>query len=191
MTVITDTGEISETEAAPPDEKNNIIQSIFRAAPVGIGMVINRVIVEVNNKLCEMTGYSMDEIIGKSSRILYPSDEDFNYVGIEKYNQIKEKGNGHVETRWMKKNGEIIDIFLSSSAIDINDISKGVTFTALDISELKTFEQTIRMRDIELKNIAENVPAALFQYFVKNSGETGFYYISESTEKIFGIKKRS
>lgn len=183
MTIITDT---NKTEI--PDEKGNIIQSIYRAAPVGIGMVVNRVITEANNKLCEMTGYSMDEIIGKSSRMLYPSDEDFDYVGRKKYEQIRDKGNGNVETRWMKKSGEIIDIFLSSSAIDINDISKGVTFTALDISELKTFEQTIRMRDIELNNIAENVPAALFQYFVKNNGETGFYYISESSEQIFGLK---
>ncbi|PKL16239.1 MAG: hypothetical protein CVV49_17275 [Spirochaetae bacterium HGW-Spirochaetae-5] len=188
MSVITGENKAEKIEADNPHDKNNILQSIFRAAPVGIGMVVDRVIVEANNKLCEMTDYSMDEIIGKSARMLYPSDEDFNYVGIDKYEQIKEKGNGHVETRWMKKNGEIIDIFLSSSAIDINDISRGVTFTALDISELKTFEQTIRMRDIQLNNIAENVPAALFQYFVRNNGDTGFYYISESSEQIFGLK---
>jgi PAS domain S-box-containing protein len=169
-------------------EKDNKIQSIFRAAPVGIGMVVNRIITEANDTLCRMTGYSIEEIIGKSARILYPSDEDFEYVGSAKYRQIHEKGNGSVETRWKKKNGEIINIILSSSAVDMNDPSKGVTFTALDISERKSFEDTIRMRDLQLNNIAINVPAALYQYYVKNNGDTGFYYISESSEQIFGIK---
>ena len=85
------------------NEKNNIIHSIFRAAPVGIGLVINRIITEANDTLCKMTGYSMDELIGKSARILYPTDEEFEYVGIEKYNNIREKGNGSIETRWKKR----------------------------------------------------------------------------------------
>ncbi len=170
------------------DEKDNIIKSIFRAAPVGIGVVVDRIIIEANDTLCRMTEYSMEELIGKSSRILYPNDEEFNFVGNEKYRQIREKGHGSVETRWKKKNGEIIEIILSSSAIDMNDLSKGVTFTVLDISERKVFEETIHMRDLQLKNIAENIPAAIYQYYVKNNGETGFYYISESSEQIFGLK---
>ncbi len=190
MTSKTGTIETDENDSDvhTRNEKEKIIQSIFRAAPVGIGMVVNRVIIEANNTLCEMTGYNMDEIIGHSAQLLYPSDADFEYVGIEKYRKIKEKGNGHVETRWKKKNGEIINILLSSSAIDTNDLSKGITFTALDITGLKASEETIRMRDIQLNNISENVPAALFQYYVKDNGETGFYYISESTERIFGLK---
>jgi len=170
------------------EEKENKIQSIFRAAPVGIGMVVDRVITEANDTLCRMTGYSLEELIGKGTRILYPADEDFEFVGLEKYRQINETGIGSVETRWKKKNGEIIHVILSSSAVDINDLSKGVTFTALDITRRKIFEETIRMRDIQLNNIAMNTPAALYQYYVKNNGETGFYYISESTEQIFDIK---
>jgi PAS domain S-box-containing protein len=169
-------------------EKDKKIQSIFRAAPVGIGMVVDRVFTEVNETLCRMTGYSMEELLGSSARILYPTDEEFEIAGKEKYRQINEKGDGSVETRWKKKNGEIIHIILSSSALDPDDLSKGVTFTALDITERKSFENTIHMRDIQLSNIAENVPAALFQYYIKNNGETGFHYISESTVQIFGIK---
>ena len=169
-------------------DKDNKIQSIFRAAPVGIGMIIDRVITEVNDTFCRITGYSADEIIGNSSRILYPTDEEFEFVGKEKYRQINEKGSGNVETKWKKKNGEIIDVMLSSSAVDMNNLSRGVTFAVLDISERKAFEETIRMRDIQLNNIAVNTPAVLFQFYVKNDDERGFHYISESTEQVFGIK---
>lgn len=176
------------TTAAYLNEKENKIQSIFRAAPVGIGMVIDRVIIEANDTLCSMTGYSAKELIGSNSKMLYPTEKEYNSVGLEKYGIKKEKGNGTVETRWKKKNGNIINILLSSSALDLNDPSKGITFTALDITERKLFEENIRMRDLQLNYIATNIPATLYQYYVKDSGENGFYYISESSEQIFGIK---
>jgi len=69
-------------------EKEASLASIFRAAPTGIGVVCDRVIQKVNDRLCEMTGYLRDELLGKNGRILYPTDEDFEYVGREKYIQI-------------------------------------------------------------------------------------------------------
>ena len=47
-----------------------------------------------------MVGYAASELIGQSARILYPSDEDFEFVGREKYRQIAERGTGSVETRF-------------------------------------------------------------------------------------------
>jgi PAS domain S-box-containing protein len=113
------------------------LASIFRAAPVGIGIVSARNILRVNERLCSMTGYSPDELIGKNSRILYLSDEDYEYVGKVKYDLIREKGIGTVETRWKRKDGSIIDILLSSTPIDVSDIRSGIMFTALDITGRK------------------------------------------------------
>jgi len=111
------------------------IESIFRAAPTGIGVVANRVLTAVNDRICAMTGYARDELLGQNSRILYPSDEEWAWVGQEKYNQIKRAGIGTVETRWQRKDGTAIDVLLSSSPVDLDDWSKGVTFTALDITD--------------------------------------------------------
>ena len=49
------------------------MSSIFRAAPVGIGMSVNRVLREANDMLCAMTGYSREELLGRSARIFYPT----------------------------------------------------------------------------------------------------------------------
>jgi PAS domain S-box-containing protein len=100
------------------------LESILRAAPIGIGVVLDRVLVEVNDRFCEMTGYSRDELIGRSSRMVYPSQEDYDFVGRVKYEQIRQSGTGTVETRWRRKDGKIIDILLSSSALDRTDLSK-------------------------------------------------------------------
>lgn len=121
------------------------LKSIFLAAPTGIGVVVHRVIIEANDRLCEMTGYDRAELIGQNARMLYPSEEDYEWVGREKYRQIAERGTGTVETRWVRKDARVIHVLLSSTPLDPADHSQGVTFTALDISERKSAEEE-RMR---------------------------------------------
>ena len=91
-----------------------------------------------------MTGYAPEELLGKSSRLLYLTQEDFDYVGLEKYRQVNELGLGTVETRWKRKDGAIIDIYLSSSYLIPGDPSSGVTFTALDITDRKRAEEALQ-----------------------------------------------
>jgi PAS domain S-box-containing protein len=122
-------------------ESEASLRSIFRVAPIGIGVVHNRVLTQVNERICEMLGYAAEELEGQSARLLYPTDEDFEFVGREKYIQIRARGTGSVETRWQRKDGEIIDVLLSSTPLDPSDWSKGVTFTALDITASKQAEQ--------------------------------------------------
>jgi PAS domain S-box-containing protein len=117
-----------------------MVESIFRAAPTGIGMVQDRVLMQVNDRICEMLGYTREELIGRSARVLYASDEDFEFVGVEKYRQIAKVGTGTVETRWKCKNGRIIDVLLSSTPLDPDDLKAGVTFTALDVTARRRAE---------------------------------------------------
>jgi PAS domain S-box-containing protein len=142
---------ITERKRAEDTLKKNQqeIHSIFRAAPTGIGMVRDRVICKANDRLAEMTGYSEEELIGQSARIMYPSDDDYEYVGTEKYRQIALNGTGTVETKWKRKDGTITDVLLSSTPMDFDDLSTGVTFTALDITEIK--EKELKLSESEEK----------------------------------------
>ena len=135
--------DISDRKAAEKAlrKSEEEIKSIFRVAPTGIGVVVDRVIHQVNDRVCKMTGYTRGELIGQNSRFLYPTQEDFEYVGKEKYRQIRNHGTGTVETRWQTKSGETIQILMSSTPIDQKDYSKGVIFTALDITELRMIEK--------------------------------------------------
>ena len=121
-------------------ENEEKLQSIFSAAPVGIGLVVDRVFIEVNDTFCNMTGYTRRELIGKSSEIIYSSREEFIKAGEEKYRQIAEKGTGSVETSFKCKDGKLLNVLLSVAPLDINDHSKGITFTLLDITARKRAE---------------------------------------------------
>lgn len=131
------------------------IDSIFRAAPIGIGMVIDRTLTEVNDHLCEMIGYSREDLIGQNARMLYPSQADFDTVGCVKYAQIAKYGTGTVETRMQRKDSSIIDVILSSTPLDRNDLSQGVTFTVLDITERKKAEAALRESEETYRNLVE------------------------------------
>ncbi len=141
------------------------LSSIFRAASIGIGLVANRVLLQVNDRICEMTGYTQAELIGQSARVLYPTAEEFEYVGREKYRQIHEHGTGTVETRWQRKDGQILDVWLSSTPLDPTDLAAGVTFTALDITERKRVEQDrerllrqVQEQTRQMQQIMDTVP---------------------------------
>jgi PAS domain S-box-containing protein len=124
-------------------------------------MVVDRVIRQANDTLCAMTGFSRDEMIGKSARMLYPTQVEYERVGREKYDEIHLRGMGSVETRWRRKDGEEIDILLSSSPIDLSDLSLGVTFTALDITQRKRAEEALRRSEATLQSLIRVAPVGI------------------------------
>jgi len=134
------------------------LRSLLHALPVGIGVVCDRVVMEVNERLCDILGYSPEEILGKSARMFYPTDEDFEYVGIIKYKQIHEKGIGTIETRLQRKDGSMIDVLLSSAPINPKDLSIGVTFTVLDITLLKQSENKLQESEKKYRHLVESTP---------------------------------
>ncbi len=153
----------------------SLLKTVLQAAPLGIGLVKDRVISWTNDSFRALLGYSTTEIYGQSTRILYESDDEFKRVGDFIYPQVGLYGETEIETRFLKKDGSTRDILLSLAAIDRNDLSKGVVFSVMDMTERKKTlqqlnEQTLRMQRAEL--------AAKF----------GNWELNMSTRKIRGSK---
>src|SRR4030042_170908 len=144
-------------------ENEEKLQSIFSAAPVGIGLVVNRVFMEVNDTFCTMTGFTRKELIGKNAVMVYATNEEYESVGIDKYGQIAEKGTGSVETRFKCKDGRIINILLSSVPLDKDDLKKGVTFVTMDITDRKRAEEDLQKSQHIFQTLAQVSPVGIFR----------------------------
>ncbi|MGD0081222.1 MAG: PAS domain S-box protein [Methanoregula sp.] len=166
-------------------ESESRLGSIIRVAPVGIGVVSDRVIRTANDQLCHITGYPAEELTGRSVRFLYPAQEDYDFVGRESRAQIVHKGSGEVETRWQKKDGTIIDVLISSTPVDPSDLSFGVTFTALDITERKRAETVLRESESLYRTVFENTGTAMAIL----EEDTTISHANEEMEKILGYSR--
>ncbi|HES59545.1 MAG TPA: PAS domain S-box protein, partial [Caldithrix sp.] len=149
-----------EIELKNNEEK---LRSVFRAAPTGIGVMINRMFTEVNDTICRFTGYLREELIGKSVRMLYVNKKEFDKVGKLTSEQISDEGTGSVETQWITKNGEILDIILSLTPLDIHDLSKGVTFTVLDITSRNIAEKALEESEQLFRSLYENSTIGIYR----------------------------
>ena len=148
--VVSDISDLKKAQEAL--RKNEaLLQGILQAAPIGIGIVHDRVIGWVNGHFTRMTGYASGDVVGQSARILYLGDEEYERVGREKYGEIRKGRTGAVETRWLRKDGTVFDIYLSSNAIDGEDLSAGVVFTAYDITDQKKAADILRFAKDELE----------------------------------------
>ena len=171
-----------QTESAlHADEKR--IESIFRAAPTGIGVVCERILEQVNTRMCEMVGYTEEELVGQSSRILYSNDEDFEYVGRAKYEQIRDHGTGTVETCFKHKAGHLINVLLSSTPIDPDDLTVGVTFTALDITERKKAQEQLQ----ENEALYRSVVGALSEGLIVQDQSDKIIFANQAASKLLGL----
>jgi PAS domain S-box-containing protein len=133
------------------------LSSILRAAPIGIGLVTNRVFGWINEHFSRMTGYAPGELQGQSARMLYDSEAEFERVGQVKYADIKQQGTGSIETRWRRKDGKLIEVFLSSTPIDPLDLDAGVVFTALDITHRQEAAKALRESEERYRILVENI----------------------------------
>jgi PAS domain S-box-containing protein len=143
------------------DEKT---KNIFNIAPIGIGVMVDRTITDVNHRFCEITGYSKDELLGggteKGFQNLYPAQEDYESVRNKIRTQIAQKGTGTHDVQWKRKDGKLINVILDTTPLDPNNPFLGGTFTAMDITERKKAENIIIESEDKFKSVFESVNVA-------------------------------
>ena len=154
-------------------ESEASVKSILKAAPMGIGLVHNRVLGWVSDRMNTMLGYSGDELLGKSARILYEKEEEFERVGSEKYGEIEKRGIGTIETRWKRKDGTVIDVHLRSTPVDPADFAQGVIFTALDITESKNAQRALGESEERYRRITEAITDYIYTVQIENGSPAG------------------
>ena len=127
--LIVDVSKLKRTEMKLRNQKKEL-KSIFHTAPIGIGVVSGRKLVQVNEQFCNLSGYSEKELIGQNTRMLYINDEEYERVG-RGYQKLKGSEIVTLQTYLKCRDGKEIKVSLNVSALNI-DIN-GFTFTLMPI----------------------------------------------------------
>ncbi len=157
------------------------LAGILRAAPTGIGVVKDRVLVDVNRRICEITGYRREELIGHNAEMLYPTRQEFLRVGSENDEQILQTGSGSLETQWRRRDGAVREIILSSTPLNPDEPGAGMTFAALDITERKQTEDALWQSEERYRKLVEGQSDLLVEVDL----ESRFLFVSPSYCRMF------
>lgn len=143
---------------------------MLTAAPVGIVLVRDRKTVQVNNQIVSIYGYTPDELIGEPTRMVYPSDEEFDRVGRELFSVLPTEGHARLEAVHRRKSGELFPVLLTAAAVDHNNPSHGIVATVTDISFAKRTEAALRSNEARLREIFDHTREIIFSATVTEDG---------------------
>jgi len=197
-------------------EKSEVKYSqLVQALLTGVYICVGEKIVFVNNQLCEMFGYSEDELINSSMPdLLHPDDRDSCQLMCTAVTQA-DSDQGDYEIRGIRKNGDIIHLSGRTTFIDYNGQEAALGNIA-DISarkkaenELQKSEEELRFLSAQLlsveererKRIAADIHDSIGQVLsaIKFSVESSLFAIAEQSyitaqeglEKIIPLTQQS
>jgi PAS domain S-box-containing protein len=138
------------------------LSSILRVAPVGIGVTKGRMVTELNPAMCDITGYSREELLGQGTRLLYLTNEECLSSGDRLYAQIDQQDTGMTEAVWRRKDGQRVDILLSAAPLNPNDPDDQFTVVAVDITERKQAEKDLKLAHEKLLTILDSIDSTVY-----------------------------
>jgi len=129
-------------------KSNEIVTSILSACPIGIGLVENRIIKRINEAMKKMFRFDTEaDYLGKSARIVYASDDDFQQIGDFIYNQFKIGQEAVLDTTFKRKDGTTFFGHLKVNTLYPPDPMQRATFTISDISWRKQAEVELLQKE--------------------------------------------
>lgn len=137
------------------------LQSLFRAAPIGIAFTQARVVRTVNDAMCLLMGYEEHELIGNSARMFYDTQKEFERVGRLLYEPLGRESRTTVEASLRRKDGATISVVLNASLIDPERPAAGVVVTVQDVTSQKRFEEALRASEDRFRSIVEQSPFSI------------------------------
>jgi PAS domain S-box-containing protein len=133
------------------NEKHSIdYEMIFKHAPVGMCISIDRVIQSCNDAVSSMFGYGRGQLDGQSFQVLYPTMDEFLRTGHRIIPVMNAKGVYSDERIMRRASGELFWCHVSGRALDARQPLGAGVWTFEDVSEKRpvTAELTPREREI-------------------------------------------
>lgn len=165
--VLGNTMEITDLKEAryKLQQQKSLEATILKSVPHALFGVENRQIFFANDSMERIFGWAEEELIGKSTRILFRSDTEWLDYGRLLYSELEKQDSYIFEWQmpFVRKDGREIICRMSVARIGerLNE-TKRIVATFEDITEIKKAEQALRDSQQRLAEIIEFLPDATF-----------------------------
>jgi PAS domain S-box-containing protein len=181
--IISDITERLESEEAVRISEEKYLK-IFQASPdlIILTSLDEGIIVDVNERLETMTGYSREEIIGKKTLELdfwaEPAQRDMYVAALQQKGKVRD-----FETKFRIKSGELRDALLSGEIINLRT-GRIILGVIRDITEQKRAEEQKRLSEEMFRGAFHNGPASMT---ITRISDGKFIDVNESFLNLFGF----
>jgi PAS domain S-box-containing protein len=135
----------------------------------------------VNERACELSGYSKDELIGRSAIELV--DEPFQKMYAEEVSRGREGESSSYEINWIRKDGSKMPAIVSSTPIlDSEGRFRGSFGIITDITQRKRAEEALRQSEERHRMLLEASPDPIVVYDMEGKAT----YVNPAFVETFG-----
>ncbi|MDD2933179.1 MAG: EAL domain-containing protein [Methylotenera sp.] len=154
ITIVDQTEGIAQRSALESSRQH--FMAYFDAAPVGMAATsVDKVWIEVNQKLCEMLGYAEGVLLRKTwLELTHPDDVS---ADVDCFNQLvsREIDSYNMDKRFIRKDGSILEAHIAVSCLrKLNGSIDYFVAIVEDVAARKQAQRTIEERDADLKRQA-------------------------------------
>lgn len=163
------------------ERKLQFFYELMESSNVGILVAsADRKNIFVNQKTCDMFGYTEEELIGKTARIFHVSQESYEKFGELVLNTVLEGKKVALDYQWRRKDGTIFWGHISGS---ITQDSQEVLWTLFDVDDRKKTEE-IQLKNHQQSQIIEQINEAVIMTDLQGNIVTW----NHGAEHLFGYE---
>jgi len=156
--------------------------SILTAIPHAVIRLKNRIITLANEGVRTVFGYSPEELIGKSTRLLYRSDADYEAIGRLSYPILERQKTYSHDFPCQKKDGTPILCRVSTAVIGESLKEKQIVVVYEDITEKKKAQEELLKEKEKFSTLVENMPFGIAMIDKKGK----YLFVNRKWQEIFG-----
>jgi diguanylate cyclase (GGDEF)-like protein/PAS domain S-box-containing protein len=135
--------------------------AVLQNALIGIIFVRERTVARCNRRFEEIFGYAPGELIGRSTRFMFASDEAYAEGGDTTYEPVWRGDTQHIVRRHVRKDGTPIWCSISGRAVSPGDPSQGSVWLFEDITQEHEAEERVERALAEQELILDNAAVGI------------------------------